>query len=185
MAVTPRFPVDKSWTLFLDRDGVINTRLEGDYVKSPDEFHFLPGVVNAISALSEYFGRVIVVTNQQGIGKGLYSHDDLAAIHRKMKDEVSHAGGRIDAVFYAPQLAAEHSPMRKPGIGMALAAKQNFPEIDFSRSIMVGDTASDMEFARSAGIKSVLCCNNDESIPADLRVASLPAFASYISGLKA
>ncbi len=125
------FPVDKSWTLFLDRDGVINKRIENDYVKKPDEFHLLPGAVEAIAKLSSHFGRVIVVTNQQGIGKGLYTHDDLAAVHEKLTEAVDHAGGRIDAIYYAPQLAAEKSHMRKPGIGMALLAKEKFPEINF------------------------------------------------------
>jgi histidinol-phosphate phosphatase family protein len=173
--------IDSAWTLFLDRDGVINTRIENDYVKSPAEFHFLPGVVDAIVQLSGIFGRIIVVTNQQGIGKGLYSHEDLAAIHTIMKATVAAAGGRIDEVYYAPQLASERSPMRKPGTGMALAAQQQYPEIDFAKSIMVGDTASDMEFARNAGMKAVFCSAHEESPLADLRVASLAEFASYIA----
>ena len=177
--------IDRTWTLFLDRDGVINRRFPGDYVKRVEEFEFLPGVVDAIASLSKTFGRIVVVTNQQGIGKGLYTHDDLAAVHRFMTDSVLAAGGKIDAVFYAPQLAAENSPMRKPGTGMAHAAKEKFPEIDFSASIMVGDTASDMQFAQSAGMKRVFCCGEDDKAPADLYVHSLAEFASYISGLKA
>lgn len=177
-------PVDKSWTLFLDRDGVINTRIENDYVKTPDEFHFLPSAVEAIVTFSALFGKIVVVTNQQGIGKGIYSHEDLASVHQKMLREVESAGGHIDAVFYAPQLASENSPMRKPGIGMAIAAKEKFPEIDFAKSIMVGDTASDMEFARAAGMKFVFCCA-DELHGGDQRFSSLAAFASYISGTKA
>lgn len=181
---TTDFPIDKSWTLFLDRDGVINTRIENDYVKTPDEFHFLPGVVQAIAQLSAQFGRIVVVTNQQGIGKGLYTHDDLAAIHRKMSEAVVGSGGKIDAVFYAPHLANESSPMRKPGIGMAVAAKEKFPEIDFAKSIMVGDTESDMQFARAAGMYFVYCCNDSTDVAADLRVSDLAGFASYIAGRK-
>lgn len=173
--------IDHTWTLFLDRDGVINTRVENDYVKSPAGFHFLPGVISAIAQLSKIFGKIVVVTNQQGIGKGLYSHEDLAAIHTIMKATVEAGGGRIDEVYYAPQLAAEQSPMRKPEIGMALAAKEQFPEIDFAKSIMVGDTGSDMEFARKAGMKAVFCSAEGESPLADLRVASLAEFASYIA----
>lgn len=177
------FSIDKSWTLFLDRDGVINTRIENDYVKTPEEFHFLPGVTEAIAKLSGIFGKIIVVTNQQGIGKGIYSHEDLAEIHRGMVAGIEASGGRVDAVFYAPQLAAENSPMRKPGIGMALTAKEKFPSIDFSKSIMVGDTLSDMLFAKSAGMKSVFCCGQEKDAPANLHVNSLAEFASYISGL--
>lgn len=179
------FSIDKTWTLFLDRDGVINRRLVGDYVKHPGEFEFLEGVPQAIAALSEVFGKIVVVTNQQGIGKGIYTHDDLAAVHDKMKAAVEQAGGRIDAVFYAPNLASENSPLRKPGIGMALNAQQLFPQIDFAKSVMVGDTKSDMEFARNAGMKSVFCCDTDEAVSADVRVYSLAEFASHISRLKA
>jgi histidinol-phosphate phosphatase family protein len=179
------FSVDHTWTLFLDRDGVINERLHDDYVKNVSEFRFIPGVKEAIAKLSAVFGKIIVVTNQQGIGKGLYSHEDLALIHERMKAEAEEAGGRIDAVFYAPHLASENSPLRKPGIGMALNAQKLFPQIDFSRSIMVGDTASDMLFARNAGMKAVFCCDTEESVSADVRVSSLAEFATYISGLKA
>jgi histidinol-phosphate phosphatase family protein len=179
------FAVDKSWTLFLDRDGVINTRIVGDYVKKADEFIFLPGALQAIAQLSAHFGKIIVVTNQQGIGKGLYTHDDLTLVHSKMKDEVELAGGRIDAIFYAPNLSAENSPLRKPGIGMALNAQKIFPQIDFAKSIMVGDTESDMQFAHNAGMKSVFCCESNSDVRADLKVSSLAEFASYISGTKA
>lgn len=176
--------IDSSWTLFLDRDGVINKRVMGDYVKRAQEFHFLPGVVDALARLSAVFGKVIVVTNQQGIGKGLYTHEDLAAVHALMKREVEAKGGRIDAVFYAPNLASENSPLRKPGTGMALNAQKIFPQIDFSKSIMVGDTESDMQFARNAGMHFVFCCDSGERIAADLHVASLAQFASYISDVK-
>lgn len=178
------FAIDKTWTLFLDRDGVINTRIEGGYVRNADEFHFLPGVVDSIARLSAVFGKIVVVTNQQGIGKGLYSHEDLALVHSAMKSEIERAGGRIDAVFYAPNLASENSPLRKPGIGMALNAQKIFPQIDFTKSIMVGDTTSDMLFARNAGMRSVFCSTEPETAAADLRVTSLAEFASYISGIK-
>lgn len=177
--------IDKTWTLFLDRDGVINTRIENGYVRNAGEFIFLPGAVDSIARLSAVFGKIVVVTNQQGIGKGLYSHEDLALIHDHMKSEVERAGGKIDAVFYAPDLASEKSPLRKPGIGMALNARKIFPQINFAKSIMVGDTESDMLFARNAGMKSVFCSSGGEAVAADLRVTSLAEFASYISGVKA
>ena len=91
--------IDKSWTLFLDRDGVINKKLENDYVKSWDEFEFLPGVLKSIQHFSQIFGKIVVVTNQQGIGKGLYTHEDLQNIHHKMIMEITNAGGRIDKVY--------------------------------------------------------------------------------------
>src|ERR1051325_2969187 len=144
--------IDKTWTLFLDRDGVINVRFPGDYVKCVEEFEFIPGVEESIAKLSKIFGRIIVVTNQQGIAKGIYSHEDLNAIHSHMTRMVEIENGKIHAVFYAPQAAEENSPMRKPGIGMALQAKKIFPEINFEKSIMVGDTDSDMQFGKAAGM---------------------------------
>jgi histidinol-phosphate phosphatase family protein len=182
MQKVPAFIIDKTWTLFLDRDGVINERIPGDYVKNIGQFHFLPGVKESIAALSKLFGKIVVVTNQQGIGKGLYTHEELALIHNHLKQEVESAGGRIDAIFYAPNLASENSSLRKPEIGMAHNAQKIFPQIDFSKSIMVGDTASDMEFARNAGMKSVFCSTTADAVSADVRVSSLAEFASYISG---
>jgi histidinol-phosphate phosphatase family protein len=169
--------VNSDWTLFLDRDGVINRRLVDDYVKTVAEFEFLPGVLESMANLSVMFGRVVVVTNQQGIAKGFYSHEDLAAIHAFMKSKIEKAGGRTDAIYYAHQMAAENSPMRKPGIGMALQAKKDFPEIDFAKSVMVGDSNSDMEFAKSAGMKSVFVGEKLPKAGADIVVNSLAEFS--------
>lgn len=170
--------IDSGWTLFLDRDGVINVRFPGDYVKHAGEFEFIPGAKEAIAQLSRVFGRIIVVTNQQGIAKGFYSHDDLLAIHDFMTEEIDAAGGKIDAVYYAPQLAAENSPMRKPGIGMAVQAQKDFPEIDFSKSVMVGDSDSDMEFARRAGMKAFFVGDKNElATPVEGIFDSLADFA--------
>lgn len=173
--------IDKTWTLFLDRDGVINHRLIDDYVKHPGEFEFLSGAPEAVAEFSKRFGRIVVVTNQQGIGKGLYSEADLAAVHEKMHAGFAAKNAKVDAVYFAPQLSRENSPMRKPGIGMALKAKEEFPEIDFSKSIMVGDSGSDLDFAANAGMFAVFV---GEEIPAgrkaELCVNSLTAFAEWL-----
>ena len=148
--------VDKTWTLFLDRDGVINKHLPDDYVKTWDEFTFNEGVFETLKMLAQRVGRIIIVTNQQGIGKGLMTEDDLQQIHIKMLHEIKVHGGRIDAVFHAPHKVGEDVyELRKPNIGMALKAKQLFNEINFTKSIMVGDTASDMLFGKNAGMKTV------------------------------
>lgn len=178
------FAIDKSWTLFLDRDGVINRRFEGDYVKRVEEFELLPGVVEAIAKFSQHFGRVLVVTNQQGIGKGLYTVADLDRIHDHLHHEVEKAGGKIDAVYFAPQLEKEKSPMRKPGTGMALQAQQDFPEIDFSKSIMVGDTRSDMLFGRNAGMHTVFIAHEPfTGRDAKLTDACFPDLAALAAAL--
>lgn len=174
--------INKTWTLFLDRDGVINHRLVNDYVKHPDEFEFLPGVPEAVAQFTKRFGRIVVVTNQQGIGKGLYTEADLARVHEKMFAGFDAVGTKIDAVYFAPQLNHENSTMRKPGIGMALKAQEEFPEIDFSRSIMVGDSGSDLEFAANAGMFAVFV---GEEIPAgrkaEFRVGGLAEFAEWLN----
>ena len=148
--------IDTSWTLFLDRDGVINKKLDGDYVKTVDEFEFLPYTLEAIKLFSSRFHRVVIVTNQQGISKRLMTEDDLHKVHQHLLQEVQNFGGRIDAIFHAPQLAEENSSMRKPNIGMALQAKEEFPSIDFKKSIMVGDSIIDIEFAKNANMFAVL-----------------------------
>jgi len=174
--------INKSWTLFLDRDGVINKRLEGDYVKTLAEFEFLEGVPEALKILSGIFGKIIIVTNQQGIGKGLYTANDLHIIHSYLCDEVEKHEGRIDKVYFSPHLASANHPNRKPGIGMALEAKKDFPEIDLSRSVIAGDSLSDMQFGKGAGMKTVFI--NEENImneSIDFRFNTLLEFAQHLT----
>ena len=168
------FKVDSSWTLFLDRDGVINVRKMGGYILDKEEFDFLPGVPESIAFLSQLFGRIIVVTNQQGIGKGLMTERNLLDIHRYMAETVEKHGGNITAAYFAPELKTSGSPMRKPGTGMALKAKDAFPEIDFERSVMVGDTDSDIQFGRNAGMKTVRVLTEEPvGVEADFTVSGL------------
>jgi len=161
----------KDWTLFLDRDGVISLRIPGDYVTRWEDFRFLEGVLETLAILSSVFGHIIIVSNQQGIGKGRMSPDELKMIDLKMKEKIHLAGGRIDASYYSPYLSSENHPDRKPGIGMGLKAKGEFPVIDFSKSVMVGDTASDMEFGKRLGMITVLIC----------KVSQLPYWPIFIS----
>ena len=147
--------IDVSWTLFLDRDGVINRRLPDDYVKTPDEFDFTDGTLEAIADFTKLFGHIFVITNQQGVGKGLMSPAKLDEIHQYMTSCISKAGGKIDKVYYCPDLSQSGSFMRKPNIGMGLRAKKEFPEIQFNKSIMVGDTDSDMKFGKRLGMKTI------------------------------
>jgi D-glycero-D-manno-heptose 1,7-bisphosphate phosphatase len=154
---------DKSWTLFLDRDGVINHRLPGAYVRNWEEFDFMEGVPNAIAAFSQIFGRIVVVTNQQGIGKGLMTAEQLVTLHDKMYRKIIDAGGRIDAVYFCPKLAIENPICRKPEAGMAYQAQRNFPEINFKKSVMVGDSLSDMGFGSKVGMWNVLVETNEET----------------------
>ncbi|HNW69151.1 MAG TPA: HAD-IIIA family hydrolase [Bacteroidales bacterium] len=151
----PRITDPQAWTLFLDRDGVINKKLPGDYVKSWDEFEFLPGVLTSLVQLRKYFNRIVIVTNQQGIGKGIMNFSDLKAIHDQMLDEIEQNGGLIDAIYFCPDLENSLSRNRKPETGMAMRAKKEFPEIEFKNSVMVGDALSDMDFAGKLGMVAV------------------------------
>ena len=142
-------------TLFLDRDGVINKHLPGDYVKNWEEFEFLPDVLEAFALLAKSFRRIIIVTNQRGVGKGLMTEFDLHDIHQRMVSEIIHAGGRLDRIYCCTDTNND-SPNRKPNSGMALQAQKDFPEIIFKKSVMVGDSKSDMEFGVRLGMKTIL-----------------------------
>jgi D-glycero-D-manno-heptose 1,7-bisphosphate phosphatase len=141
------------WTLFLDRDGVINERLPGDYVKDWSEFQFLDGVLDAMPMLSAHFDTIVMVTNQQGIGKGLMTETDLEGIHQEMMGKIIAHDGRVDQIFHCPELAAGNPSCRKPNSGMALQAKELFPSIDFERSLIVGDSPTDMQFGEKVGMQ--------------------------------
>ena len=158
--------LDKTWALFLDRDGVINRRLPGAYVRNWEEFQWLPGTLKAIAGLTQRTGRAFVVTNQQGVGKGLMAEEDLARIHARMLRQIKDAGGRIDAVYYCPDLASSVPNCRKPGPAMALQARKEFPEVEFQRSVMVGDSLSDMQFGQVLGMYNVLIATKEEELTA-------------------
>ncbi|MEI6059812.1 MAG: HAD-IIIA family hydrolase [Bacteroidota bacterium] len=180
-----KFSKQAGWTLFLDRDGVINERIPDDYVKLPDEFKFLPGVPEAIAIFAKLFNPVVVVTNQQGIGRGLMTQGQLESVHAKMLQEVAKAGGRIDAVFFSPDLKNIRSFTRKPAVGMGLKARKQFPSINFKKSIMAGDTYSDILFGHRLGMLTVLIGNDKEvafqcSGILDYSFPDLISFAMYL-----
>lgn len=146
--------LDNSWTLFLDRDGVINEEKHMSYIFHYDEFRFMPGVKEAIAKLSGIFGKIVLVTNQRGIGKGLMTDNDLTVIHNRMKEEIELAGGRMDAMYYCSSMDNTHED-RKPNPGMALRAQRDLGNIQMDKSIVVGNNLSDMEFGRNAGMFTV------------------------------
>jgi len=171
-------------TLFLDRDGVINTRLVDDYVKSIADFEFTDGFREALARVSGLFKNIVVVTNQQGIGKGLMTPGTLHDIHSHMIEEVKSAGGRIDKVYYCPDLKNSGSRNRKPEIGMALQAKRDIPAINFRLSVMVGDSESDLKFGRRLKMTTVYIDNGSTApLPdhlADYRFKSFADFAAWV-----
>lgn len=166
--------IDSSWCLFLDRDGVINERKMGGYIESVSEFKFLNQVPESIAQLSQKFNHVFVVTNQQGIGKGIMSERNLSEIHNYMCNAVHQKGGVIDACYFAPALKNELSLLRKPNIGMGIRARLQFKDVEFAKSIMVGDSDSDILFGIKLGMKTVRIKTIEPiGIKADLEVNSL------------
>ena len=133
----------KYTTLFLDRDGVINSKIDG-YVQYFSEFNFIDGVLESISDLTDYFDRIIIVTNQQGIGKQLMTEKELIELHSEMVKEIEKNGGKIDKIYYCPHLASLECHCRKPEPGMLKKAKQDFEEIMFENSILLGDSDTDL-----------------------------------------
>ena len=144
----------KYTTLFLDRDGVINQKIDG-YVQNFDEFNFIDGVLVSIKKLSDYFERIIIVTNQQGIGKGIMTEDELHILHQKMLQEIVSSGGKIDKIYHCPHLASLKCNCRKPESGMLLKSKSDFPEIYFKNSILIGDSDTDIMAAENVGVKAI------------------------------
>ncbi len=141
---------DNIKTTFLDRDGVINKRLVGDYVKSWEEFEFLPGVLSTLKRLRVAGHRVVLVSNQSGIGRGLMSHEDLENVHREMIREIEDAGGKIDKIYYCPHHPDDGCSCRKPQPGNLLKAAQEY-NIDISRCFFIGDSYTDVEAGNRAG----------------------------------
>lgn len=139
----------REWCLFLDRDGVINRQIIGDYVRSWQQFQWLPNAVAALRRLGDWAPHLVVVTNQQGVGKGLMSADDADEIHRKLLARLAREGVAIDAVQVCPHLQSESCQCRKPNPALALAWLRLHPDNEAALSVMAGDSGSDLEFARN------------------------------------
>ncbi len=178
--------IDSNWTLFLDRDGVINYEKQGFYITNWTEFLFLPQVPESIAFFKTVFGRIVVTTNQRGVAKGLMSLADLEDIHSRMQAALSEKDASVDKIYFCLDGEAS-SPCRKPNPGMALQAASEFPGIDLRRSVMVGNNLSDMMFGRNAGMFTVFVTTThpDFLMPneaVDLLFSDLAAFAAAFPG---
>lgn len=174
--------------LFLDRDGVINEEIRGDYVKTPGQFRFMPFAAEAVYLLSQHFNKIFIVTNQRGVGRGLMTEDDLAAVHEYMLNGFREAQATINRIYYCTAVYDDH-PDRKPNAGMAFRAQSEYPEIDLSASVMVGNKPGDMQFGRNAGMQNVFITSTNPpfELPnplVDQQFASLNEFAHFVPGLK-
>ncbi|MEZ4713789.1 MAG: HAD family hydrolase [Caldilineaceae bacterium] len=144
----------KLTAIFLDRDGVIN-RERRDYVKSWGEFQFLPNALGALRQLAALSVPVLVITNQSAIGRGIVSQSEIDVIHRRMQQEVSAAGGRIDQVFVCPHRPDENCACRKPRPGLLLQALARY-NLVAARTVFIGDSFTDLQAAQAAGCRSML-----------------------------
>ncbi len=163
--------IDSSWTLFLDRDGVINKRNFDGYITKTEDFIFTPYFLTSIPMLSNLFGKIIVITNQQGIGKGVMTDECLNEIHQYMTTEIQKVGGRIDEIFFASNLKNALNDRRKPLPIMGIEAKNKFPSIIFSKSVMIGDTNSDLLFGENLGMKTILLKSSEQiDVKADIEI---------------
>jgi D-glycero-D-manno-heptose 1,7-bisphosphate phosphatase len=179
--------IDKSWTLFLDRDGVLNYEKPEDYIYNYHEFVFYEGVKEALKYFNSVFNIIILTTNQRGVGKGLMTEGDLDEIHKSMLLDIEAAGGRIDKIYSAIS-SDDDDPLRKPQPGMAYLAKEDFPQIDFSKSIMVGNNISDMGFGRNTGMHTIFLRTTHPELELprpdiDLAYDSLQDFAKALQNL--
>lgn len=146
---------------FLDRDGVINRKPpEGQYVTRWDEVHFLPGVAPAIALLNQAGFRVIVVSNQRCVAKGLITSADLEALHQRMCDALAGAGATVDGAYYCPHEKEPACDCRKPAAGMLFEAARTH-EIDLKASWMIGDSKIDVEAGRKAGCQTAQLLSAD------------------------
>jgi len=149
----------KQKAVFLDRDGVINHD-PGDYTRSLSEFHILPTVIAALKALHENGYLIILITNQGGIAKGEYTHDDVAEIHRYLRRVCAEEGVEITEIYYSPHHESTGKSLsRKPGSLMVERALGRF-NIDPQKSFMIGDKQRDLDCAAGAGVKGVLIPTN-------------------------
>lgn len=140
--------------IILDRDGVINEDSD-DYIKSPEEWVPIPGSLEAITSLNQGGYRVVVATNQSGLGRGLFDIETLNRIHAKMHRRLAALGGTIDAIFYCPHTPGDHCTCRKPEPGLlreiSARLKTNLDDVP-----CVGDTLRDLQAARSVGCQPIL-----------------------------
>ncbi len=140
--------------VILDRDGVVNYDSK-QFIKSPAEWRPIPGSIDAIAKLSQAGYRVIIATNQSGIGRGLFDMDTLNAIHEKMHRAVQQAGGRIDAIFYCPHPIEDDCKCRKPKTGMFERIAGCF-NVDLIGTPSVGDSLRDLQAAAAVGARPLL-----------------------------
>ena len=158
--------------VFLDRDGVINRKApEGQYITRWEDVEILSGVVEAIQQLGEAGFKVVVVTNQRCVAKGLLSEAGLQVLHQKLEELLASRGAVIDAIYYCPHEKNVGCTCRKPAPGMLLKAAREHG-LDLGESWVVGDSTSDLQAGKSAGCKTALVTTSQ---PSEVGAGIIPA----------
>ncbi len=151
--------IGDDWTLFLNRDGVINERKPNGYITKIKELKFLDGMFSSLSKLQDTFKRIIIVTNQDGLSNGNLTLEDVESVNMMLMLRFESHKINIDKIFVCSKSESEEDTCKKPSPKMGLLAKNEFPDIDFSKSIMIGDSKADMGFAKALGMKTILFLN--------------------------
>ena len=139
--------------VFLDRDGTININ-RPEYLYRIEDFRFAPPAILALQKLSELDYKIIIVTNQSGIGRGYFKVSDVSKLHNWLINELKRNGIRIDRVYYCPHLPRDNCSCRKPKIGMLLKAAKDF-NLSLAKSWLIGDDERDIITAREANLKTI------------------------------
>ena len=166
-------------TVFLDRDGVINADAP-DYIKCWAEFHFIPGSLAAIARLTQAGLRVVIITNQSGVNRGLIPLTELKSIHHHLRQAVRDNGGRIADLFVCPHRPDQGCDCRKPKPGLILAARQRWG-IALTRSVMVGDSATDILAGKAAGCGHTVLVQTGNGRSAARSLAEAEALPDHIA----
>jgi heptosyltransferase II len=156
-------------TVFLDRDGTLNP--DPGYIRSPDQFALFPGVAEALAALKQAGAQLIVITNQSGIARGLFTVEALECIHDKLRRLLKATGASLDAVYFCPHHPDDGCRCRKPDTGMIDQAVRE-RQVDLTRSYFIGDHVRDMQLAKRIGARSILVRTGKEGANAESEVAA-------------
>jgi D-glycero-D-manno-heptose 1,7-bisphosphate phosphatase len=165
---------DSSPAIFLDRDGVINKRVLDGYVTEWSQFEFVDGIKGTLAELTALRLPIVVVSNQAGIGKGLFSVETLAEITGRFVSELQAEGARVDAVYYCPHVSEARCSCRKPSPNLLWQASRDW-RINLPQSVLVGDSESDLQAARVTHCRAILLADrNGHSLPDDAVVEPPP-----------
>lgn len=160
-----------SRAVFLDRDGVL-TRERPDYVKTPEELEILPGIESPLQEIQKRGFRIVIVTNQSVVGRGLTTHHEMSKIHEKLRQELARFGCTIDGIYYCPHRPNEGCDCRKPAPGLILKAATELG-IDMAGSWMIGDREIDLEAARRAGCHGIRVPTNGSGLAEAVQTIAL------------